>query len=110
MGVSPSDIRLEAGNRIFAARKSVGINQAELAERLDMSRAAVANIEVGRQNISLVRVFEIAAALDVPVVSLIPTGDAKYRREARRERQRQAIKDLEDKLARARRAFEQNTG
>lgn len=93
-----ADICREVGGLIFKARKAAGLTQAELAEHLEVGRPSVANIESGRQNLTLVRLFEIAAALGVSVPSLIPTGGVDHRRIAKRKRQQRLVKELEAKL------------
>ncbi len=106
MKVSKDTICREVGGLIFKARKAAGLTQAELSERLDISRAAIANFETGRQNLSLVRLFEIADVLGVSVQSLIPTGGVDHRLVAKRERQRRDVKELEAKLRRAKNQLE----
>jgi len=53
------------GQTIKEARKVKGWGQQELADALDMSRAAVVNIEQGRQQISFYQYVVIADALDL---------------------------------------------
>lgn len=72
---------LMAGNPIYRAfgsavstrRKALGLTQAQLASKVNMSRASIANIESGRQNILLHHVYALAAALNfVKVADLLP--------------------------------------
>lgn len=61
------------GNAVSTRRKALGLTQAELAGKVKMSRASVANIESGRQNIVLHHVYALAAALDfTKVAELLP--------------------------------------
>lgn len=99
--MSKTDICREVGGLIFKARKAAGLTQVELAERLEVRRSSVANIETGRQNLTLVRLFEIAEAIGVSVPSLIPTGGVDHRLVAQRERQQRHVKELEAKLEKA---------
>jgi transcriptional regulator with XRE-family HTH domain len=63
----------ELGRRIAARRKVLDITQAVLAERMGASRAAIANIEAGRQTLSITQVYELASALEFTRLSeLIP--------------------------------------
>lgn len=45
-------------------RKALGLTQAQLASKVGMSRASIANIEGGRQNILLHHVYALAGALE----------------------------------------------
>lgn len=49
--------------RIESIRETLGVTQAELAKRTGLSRPSIANIEVGRQRISLHHVERIAQGL-----------------------------------------------
>lgn len=52
----------QVGLRIRAMREALGINQGELAKRIGLQRATVANIETGRQRLLLHTVEKIAQA------------------------------------------------
>jgi transcriptional regulator with XRE-family HTH domain len=61
------------GSAVSARRKALGLTQAQLASKVKMSRASIANIESGRQNILLHHVYALAAALDfAKVADLLP--------------------------------------
>lgn len=65
------------GERVSVRRKKLGLTQAALASKVGMSRASIANIESGRQNILLHHVYTLAAALELPnIASLLPSLDA----------------------------------
>ncbi|TBR27195.1 MAG: XRE family transcriptional regulator [Reyranella sp.] len=62
------------GEAIAKRRNALGYTQAELASRIGMSRASLANIERGRQNVLLHHAYSLAAALDFSAVSdLVPS-------------------------------------
>jgi transcriptional regulator with XRE-family HTH domain len=65
-------LRKHVGALIRARRKNVGMTQVALAARMGMSRAALANVETGRQNIVLPQLYRFAATLDLPVTELLP--------------------------------------
>jgi transcriptional regulator with XRE-family HTH domain len=61
------------GNAVSTRRKAMALTQAQLASKVKMSRASIANIESGRQNILLHHVYALAAALDfAKVADLLP--------------------------------------
>ena len=59
----------ELGRRIATRRGRLGITQAEVGERLGVSRASVANIEAGRQKLYVHQLYALARALRVPDLS-----------------------------------------
>lgn len=61
-----------AGRRIADARRSAGLTQRQLADRVEMSRASIANIEAGKQPLQLHMVFVLADCLGVGAAQLIP--------------------------------------
>lgn len=69
------------GQQIAARRKKLAMTQSKLAEQVRMSRASIANIERGRQNVLVHHLYRFAEALDMPEVAellppLIPVSDA----------------------------------
>lgn len=61
------------GNAVSTRRKALSLTQAQLASKVKMSRASIANIESGRQNILLHHVYALATALDfAKVADLLP--------------------------------------
>jgi len=67
------DTRYELfGEAMAFRRRQLKLKQAELAGRVGMSRASIANIECGRQNVLLHHAYDIAAALGVQVGDLLP--------------------------------------
>lgn len=50
------------GAKIEALRIAIGINQAELAKRVELSRGSIANIETGKQRVLLADVEKFATA------------------------------------------------
>jgi transcriptional regulator with XRE-family HTH domain len=61
---STSEITSKAvGEEIRRARRELELTQRDLAERLGSSQAYVANVEAGRENLTLGKLAQIAAAL-----------------------------------------------
>lgn len=62
------------GQAVATRRKGLKLTQAMLAARVGISRASIANIESGRQNVLLHHVYGLATALEFPKASdLLPT-------------------------------------
>jgi ribosome-binding protein aMBF1 (putative translation factor) len=62
-----SDAMRKLGERIKEARESKGVNQKELAERINISAALLCQSENGKRNISEEMLSDIADALDMLV-------------------------------------------
>jgi transcriptional regulator with XRE-family HTH domain len=58
-----TDIYTEIGRAISARRRIFKWTQADLAQRVGMSRASIANIEVGRQRLLVHQLYLLAAVL-----------------------------------------------
>ena len=58
------------GSNIRQRRKSEGITQEGLAERADLHRTYIADIERGARNVSIMNIIRIARALQVSVSEL----------------------------------------
>lgn len=65
----------ELGSRIARARTDRGLKQAELAEKVGVTRASIVNIERGRQRAPLHLLWQIAATLVVDLDSIVPSPD-----------------------------------
>lgn len=59
------------GERVRELRAGHGLTQLALAERSGISRPSIANLEAGRQNVSLRQLCALATALGVPVEDLV---------------------------------------
>ena len=81
------------GERVRAQRREARLTQFALAEQAEVSRATLANIEVGTQRASAFLLAQLAQALDIPVEKLVP-GLAEAR--AKLEESRRVPLDGED--------------
>lgn len=61
----------ELGKAIRTRRESVGLKQAELGDRLGLSRTSITNIESGRQRLLADQLCRIADVLDCDVADLL---------------------------------------
>ena len=64
-------LQRRVGVRVRELRADRGLTQLRLAERSGISRPSVANVEAGRQNVSLRQLCALALALDVGVDELL---------------------------------------
>lgn len=62
---------MTAGQNIKAAREAAGISQTELAKRIGTTRQQVSKYEADKQDMTLKRLVQIAAALGVEPDTLI---------------------------------------
>ncbi|HEU6449409.1 MAG TPA: response regulator [Verrucomicrobiae bacterium] len=64
------DVKKTFGSLVRARRNQLGISQEELAERADLHRTYVSDVERGSRNISLENIERLALALDISIPSL----------------------------------------
>jgi transcriptional regulator with XRE-family HTH domain len=65
-------IYIQMGRVIRTRRKHLSLTQQQLAAQLGISRAALANIEVGRQKVFVHHLYSLAAALRLKPHELLP--------------------------------------
>ena len=64
------------GAKLRSVRISAGVSQAVVAARVGLTRSSVANLEAGRQHISLYHFALISRALDAEFSDLLPSVPA----------------------------------
>lgn len=70
------ELNTKIGKLVTQARVNAKMSQATLGERVGLTRTSITNLETGRQgDISVVTVWKIAAALNIPPECLLPIGD-----------------------------------
>jgi len=62
------------GARLGAERKKSLLTQEELSRRVGIGRTTIANIERGRQSVSIPLLYRLASALGVAPENLLPQG------------------------------------
>jgi transcriptional regulator with XRE-family HTH domain len=69
------DIYRIVGAGLAARRKKLRLKQSEVADRIGLKRASLANIERGRQKLMLHQIYKLAAALEVEsITDLVPSN------------------------------------
>lgn len=63
------------GTAIRKTRIDKGLNQQELADLVGLRRTSIVNIEGGRQRLPLTTLYDIADALGVQAVTLLPRNE-----------------------------------
>ncbi|MBU6435546.1 MAG: helix-turn-helix domain-containing protein, partial [Nitrospirae bacterium] len=71
------DFYSQFGRLVRAHRCRNRLTQQQLSKRLKMSRASIANIELGRQKIPLHQWFALADALKTDPIDLLPLAVRK---------------------------------
>lgn len=70
----------ELGNRLRSLREARGLSVSDLAARAGLSRRYLTEAEAGRANVSLLRLLDLARALEVPIQDLVcPAGPPRER-------------------------------
>ena len=73
--MSDSTVYHSLGLALAARRKSVRVTQSELAARIGMTRASLANIEAGRQTVALHQLYALVEALALEsILDLVPAA------------------------------------
>ena len=70
--MQPESIYAAIGERIKARRRTLGFTQEQLAPRLGISRASLANMETGRQTVLVHQLYRLAEALEMSPSDLLP--------------------------------------
>ncbi len=70
------NILVSFGKRVKELRLVRGITQQDLAERAKVHRSYIGEVELGRRNVSLLTIYKIALALDIPITTLLQTSES----------------------------------
>jgi len=77
-----ADLFNEELGRLIRKARTGKMTQADLGERIGLSRTAITNIECGRQRLLVDQLADIAGALDVPLAELVPNARAGNARQS----------------------------
>jgi transcriptional regulator with XRE-family HTH domain len=78
-----SDLRHVYSANLRAERARAGLNQADLAQKIGLPRATLADIEAGRRKIALGEAVEICEALGIELSLLLAGSDPEAARARR---------------------------
>lgn len=81
----PSSKRVlkDLGRRVAELRRTAGMTQAELADRLDVTSRYVQSIEAGQQNLTVESLTVLAAVLDAALTALFEPPNSRVVRVGR---------------------------
>ena len=65
----------EFGHHLRSIRKDKNLSQEQLAHLADIDRTYISGIERGVRNISLINIFRLAKALEIPPAELFQSGE-----------------------------------
>ncbi|SUO92431.1 helix-turn-helix domain-containing protein [Suttonella indologenes] len=88
-----STIKQSIGQAVAKQRKAVGLTQAQLAERLNLSLDAISRLERGNIGLTVERMVELAEIFGCETVDLLHEGSTRVRDQARE------LEDLLQELA-----------
>lgn len=74
------DVKKMFGAAVRSRRNLLGISQEKLAERADLHRTYVSDVERGTRNVSLESIGRLARALEISVSALFPLPEANHRK------------------------------
>lgn len=73
--IATTDVKTSFANAVRTHRKRLGITQEILAERADLHRTYISDVERGARNLSLESIGKLARALEVSVATLFEQRD-----------------------------------
>ena len=76
-----SEVKIAFGATVRSWRKRLGVSQEELAERADLHRTYISDVERGARNLSLESIEKLASALEVPISALFAEADTVSQRQ-----------------------------
>ena len=71
MSALAAAVTRRVGERVRTLRQSRGLTQRGLAQRTGLSRPTIANVEAGRQTVTVRHLCALAEALDVSLETLL---------------------------------------
>ena len=72
MNLNEKQLYQAIGKKIRGARENAKLTQSELAQRVELARTSITNIENGQQKIQVYTLYAIANVLNISVMNLLP--------------------------------------
>ncbi|MHB1563271.1 MAG: helix-turn-helix domain-containing protein [Leptospirillum sp.] len=72
LGMKNNPVNISFGKKLAEKRKESGITQADLGRRVGLVRTTIANLEAGRQSVSLPLLYRIVQSLGNDLASFLP--------------------------------------
>jgi transcriptional regulator with XRE-family HTH domain len=72
LGMKNNPVNIAFGKKLAEKRKESGITQADLGRRVGLVRTTIANLEAGRQSVSLPLLYRIVQSLGNDLDSFLP--------------------------------------
>ncbi|SRR6266542_3184626 len=85
LAISAPEIYRIIGQRVRAERQKRKLTQNELAERVELTRTSITNIERGRQKLLLHTLFAFAAAFEIDAKELLTDVSVQYDQTIKRQ-------------------------
>jgi transcriptional regulator with XRE-family HTH domain len=63
----------QIGEKVRLLRTSVSLNQEDLSKKVGMTRSSIAQIEAGKQAVSVYTLYRIGEALNKPLTDILPS-------------------------------------
>jgi transcriptional regulator with XRE-family HTH domain len=73
MASADTPLHAALGRKIREGRHAVGLTQAQLAERIAVSRSSLTNMELGRQRLLIDQLYKVASELNMKPADLLPS-------------------------------------
>ncbi len=86
------------GYKVKKRRNELKLTQEELAEKVDVSRTSIVQIENGNQGASLVTVYSLAKALDMSMDYLLSMHEETEKYGSERDEEQEKRKQLMDEI------------
>ena len=74
MNIDEQEVYKKIGANLKSYRRAIGMTQAQLAEKSEVQRTSVTNIEAGRQKAPVHVLFQLCAALEVELAAVLPAN------------------------------------
>jgi transcriptional regulator with XRE-family HTH domain len=64
----------QIGEKVRSLRTTMSLNQEDLSKKVGMTRSSIAQIEAGKQAVSVYTLYKLGEALNKPITDILPTS------------------------------------